>query len=808
MSLTSGASVGEIGEEVTVSWRRIDDGSGKRSLYISSTGEKTRERPQEYQDEDIEYLCNGDPKYYYIRKGKGVIGDGTGWDKTGPCSRCRAPFVPFVLHHGDYDEVYSLNLCQNCVYKQVGESIGKTLMGNGTKIWEVMSKEPKIGLHPLRECTFDEKRELKIYSRLLEAKLYVMKGKKHRRNKQRMHACEKLALQYEGMDVLLPLNYDVTRRKGNYISWGYDKFDEYFGEIKGDQGDDYKLSTAIPHGLGVKFYSDESTYCGEWNNGVPFTDKKGILLRPDGSSYEGNWVNGKRHGMGEQRYPDGAAYKGQFANGFEHGQGSMTYPDRSYFEGRFRFGRRDGPGVLAPASGPTERGNFKDKHVYYNFEMPVDSSEGKSEEMILRDLRNDQFDDHQFKPISLMNAAGDALGNYIRDPISRKKYLNGAAVKVKIPGYVREGVVKNYLEKYHHDNSESVFRREAGAFAFIDKEHVNINSGKLTEAATEFFLYIIGANAKLKTLQFTCNKLNAPTFALLTAQIQRQIWPTLTTLDLSYNPVGKGRIAETTLHHIAACCLGCPSITTLKLAGCRISSDLVPVVAEFITLSKHLIHLDLAFNLLEQEGAEYISEALENNQTLKILNLRQNGLMEMGGLALVNCLKYNLTLEQLIIADNMIGLENMKILSGRLGGTMGDVCKSVKPKELVTPFRYVYGRYERLDLKKLMEDRVEVEKRRKKGFLDKFKSSGFLALVAGGVDVREAGGLNFLRREVQEEIAEEREKKMLEENEQNVHKSLQAFVGDIETKLADEDYQRALRVNDELGLLKRMDMAD
>ena len=105
----------------------------------------------------------------------------TGWDKTGPCSRCRAPFVPFVLHHGDYDEVYSLNLCQNCVYKQVGESIGKTLMGNGTKIWEVMSKEPKIGLHPLRECTFDEKRELKIYSRLLEAKLYVMKGKKHRR---------------------------------------------------------------------------------------------------------------------------------------------------------------------------------------------------------------------------------------------------------------------------------------------------------------------------------------------------------------------------------------------------------------------------------------------------------------------------------------------------------------------------------------------------------------------------------------------------------------------------------------------------
>ena len=69
----------------------------------------------------------------------------------------------------------------------------------------------------------------------------------------------------------------------------------------------------------------------------------------------------------KQKYPDGAVYKGQFANGFEHGQGSMTYPDRGYFEGRFRFGRRDGPGMFAPPSGPTERGTFKDKHVYYNF---------------------------------------------------------------------------------------------------------------------------------------------------------------------------------------------------------------------------------------------------------------------------------------------------------------------------------------------------------------------------------------------------------------------------------------------------------
>ena len=690
---------GGVGSSEEVIWRRIDDGSGRDPLYISSTGEKTRSRPETFRDEDIEYLCNGDVKYYYIRKDKGVIGDGTSWDRTGPCSKCKNPYIPLVLRHGDYEAVYSFCLCEKCINRQIGAPIGTPLAGNGTKIWQVMAKKPKTGLYPIRACAFDKKRELKMYSRLLEAKLYVMKGRKHRRNLQRKIRCEKQALSYEGMDVLQPLNYDVTRRKGSYISWGYEKFDEYYGEIIGSEGHEYKLSTAIPHGLGVKFYADGSTYYGEWNKGVPYTDKKGILMRPDGSSYEGNWVNGKRHGTGEQRYPDGTIYRGQFANGFEHGQGSMTFPDRGYFEGRFRFGRRDGPGIYAPPSGPTERGNFKDKHVHYNFEMPMECSEGKEEEMIIRDIHNDQFNDSKFKPVSLMDAAGSALGEYINDPVARKKYVKGAAIKAKIPKYVREVMIKNYLEKYHSEKSESVFRQGAGAFAFADMEHVYINSGKITEKAMEFFLYIIQANSTLKTLQFTGNKLTASTYAFLTAQVQRQIWPSLISLDVSYNPVGVGIEAETTLHHIVACCLGCPSITTLKLAGCGITADLSRLIAELITLSNNLHHLDLAFNSLEQEGGEYIAEALENNRTLKTLNLRQNGLMEMGGLAIVNCLKYNLTLKQLIIADNMIGLENMKMLSGRLGGNVGDICESVKPKELVAPLRYAYGRYDRLGLK-------------------------------------------------------------------------------------------------------------
>ena len=43
----------------------------------------------------------------------------------------------------------------------------------------------------------------------------------------------------------------------------------------------------LPHGMGVKFFSDGSIYYGGWANGFQKTEYTGIMTRPDGSVYEG-----------------------------------------------------------------------------------------------------------------------------------------------------------------------------------------------------------------------------------------------------------------------------------------------------------------------------------------------------------------------------------------------------------------------------------------------------------------------------------------------------------------------------------------
>ena len=86
--------------------------------------------------------------------------------------------------------------------------------------------------------------------------------------------------------------------------------------------------------------------------------------------------------------------------------------------------------------------------------------------------------------------------------------------------------------------------------------------------------------------------------------------------------------------------------------------------------------------------------------------LIQNNLGEMGGMALAGALSVNETLRVLVVADNMIGNENMKIISGRLGGRVSDICTSVKPKELDMPIRYDSRRFNRIGIKEIMMERA------------------------------------------------------------------------------------------------------
>ncbi|KAG8453172.1 hypothetical protein GDO86_004841 [Hymenochirus boettgeri] len=70
-------------------------------------------------------------------------------------------------------------------------------------------------------------------------------------------------------------------------------------------------------------------------------------MYPDGSKYEGDWVDDQRQGQGVYTYPNGDTYSGDWLSHQRHGQGMYTYADTgSKYIGTWVNGKQEGPGEL------------------------------------------------------------------------------------------------------------------------------------------------------------------------------------------------------------------------------------------------------------------------------------------------------------------------------------------------------------------------------------------------------------------------------------------------------------------------------
>jgi hypothetical protein len=96
---------------------------------------------------------------------------------------------------------------------------------------------------------------------------------------------------------------------------------------------------------------------------------------PDGSRYEGEWKNEKRHGYGIWTRPDGTKYAGEWMEDKPDGLGMLTNADGSIFNGEWKAGKRNGQGMLTYADGTTLTGTWQDGRYVDNSE----SLEGKAD---------------------------------------------------------------------------------------------------------------------------------------------------------------------------------------------------------------------------------------------------------------------------------------------------------------------------------------------------------------------------------------------------------------------------------------------
>lgn len=92
-----------------------------------------------------------------------------------------------------------------------------------------------------------------------------------------------------------------------------------------------------------------NSYVGNMANNLPHGKGKEVIS--NGDVYNGDYVEGKRHGEGTFEKKDDFIYIGTFRNNKFEGKGKKLYPNGDKFEGMFRNGKEEGTGVLKDIEG-------------------------------------------------------------------------------------------------------------------------------------------------------------------------------------------------------------------------------------------------------------------------------------------------------------------------------------------------------------------------------------------------------------------------------------------------------------------------
>jgi hypothetical protein len=119
-----------------------------------------------------------------------------------------------------------------------------------------------------------------------------------------------------------------------FHSLGLETFYSYDGNWK-----DGKM-----HGMGTYLFEDGCTYEGSFVHNYP--DGEGCARYPHGQIYDGEWKKGQYSGKGHYSTVDGVKYEGEFLLGRRHGKGKIVYPSGLSYEGEFFDGKPHGRGIM------------------------------------------------------------------------------------------------------------------------------------------------------------------------------------------------------------------------------------------------------------------------------------------------------------------------------------------------------------------------------------------------------------------------------------------------------------------------------
>ena len=103
-----------------------------------------------------------------------------------------------------------------------------------------------------------------------------------------------------------------------------------------------EVETGRPHGFGRMVWPDGSSYEGSWLEGL--MEGEGEITWSDGSGYHGEWLKGQRYGRGVYTNGNGDVHVGGWVDNVAEGQGTLTMLSGSVRDGVWRAGKLHGQG--------------------------------------------------------------------------------------------------------------------------------------------------------------------------------------------------------------------------------------------------------------------------------------------------------------------------------------------------------------------------------------------------------------------------------------------------------------------------------
>ncbi|CAD7964388.1 unnamed protein product [Amoebophrya sp. A120] len=131
------------------------------------------------------------------------------------------------------------------------------------------------------------------------------------------------------------------------------------------------------------FKDEQSQYDGQWVNGKKSGFGQEIWF-DDRTRYIGQFENGLKHGQGKYIWRSGNIYEGEFEDDIVNGYGTLWWPDDREYEGEWKNGVQHGKGIFVDKEGREsvvyfwQGAKLKDEKAFLAQQQKADAEEKKA----------------------------------------------------------------------------------------------------------------------------------------------------------------------------------------------------------------------------------------------------------------------------------------------------------------------------------------------------------------------------------------------------------------------------------------------